>query len=305
MLKYALAATAAAGVLASAAAAQDYSLPAGYGSTTLNSGFLPDPVAVSLQAGGSIDASTIGAWGCVGQIANAPDYELTFSAGSLPLFLSVESSADTTLVVNGPDGSWYCNDDFDGLNPGLEFSPAQSGVYDIWVGTYWSGDGYPDATLYISEIGTGNLSGGASSGGFASGGPDWSLPPTYGTVSLNTGYTPDPHTVNLQAGGELNAPDYNLGPGCLGSIAAAPDYRVNYTAGTTFPLAFAASSSADTTLIVNAPDGSWHCNDDYVGLNPQVTFNNPLSGQYDVWVGTYWSGDGYPNATLSVTELPR
>jgi hypothetical protein len=37
-------------------------------------------------------------------------------------------------------------------------------------------------------------------------------------------------------------------------------------------------------------------------LNPAITFANPTSGQYDIWVGTYAEGDLQPS-TLNVSEL--
>ena len=72
---------------------------------------------------------------------------------SLPLIISVASSADTTLVVNAPDGSFYCDDDggVNGSNPSVRFNNPQSGRYEIWVGTYRSGS--PQAArLHISEV---------------------------------------------------------------------------------------------------------------------------------------------------------
>ena len=64
-----------------------------------------------------MDATTI-ANGCVGMVARAPDFQLTYGAGSLPLIFGVTSENDTTLVINGPDGRWYCDDDSgDGTNP--------------------------------------------------------------------------------------------------------------------------------------------------------------------------------------------
>ena len=127
---------------------------------------------------GSIDATTLGN-GCNGHIANAPDFQLTYNAGSFPLYFSVLSDADTTLVINGPDGSWYCNDDTNGLNPVVVFGDgggtATSGTYDVWVGTF--GDSNANATLYISEL---SAAGGGGDGPIISGpitlGPDPSLP---------------------------------------------------------------------------------------------------------------------------------
>lgn len=140
--------------MTSVAVAQDMNATPAYGSVTLNTGFTPDPHSVSLTAGGSIDASTaplLAGKGCLGKIANAADFELTYTAGStFPLTIRVESSSDTTLVVNAPDGSWYCADDVEGVNPVLVWATPPSGVYDIWVGTY--GDEMAPATLLITEL---------------------------------------------------------------------------------------------------------------------------------------------------------
>lgn len=132
-------------------AAQDFSRAPNYGNRSLSAGFTPDPIVINLQAGGDRSASNI-ASSCRGYISNAPDFRVNYSAGSFPLIISVNSSADTTLVVNGPDGRWYCDDDSgEGVNPSLRFGRPMSGQYDIWVGTYSSGSLRP-ASLYISEV---------------------------------------------------------------------------------------------------------------------------------------------------------
>lgn len=137
--------------IAGVAAAQDYSLPAVSGGVTLNAGFDPDPYRVSVTPGGSIEAQSAVSSSCRGYISNAPDFELTYRAGNWPLILTVNASADTTLVVNGPDGQWYCDDDSgEGTNPLIRFGNPQSGTYDIWIGTY-SG-GLSSGTLLITEI---------------------------------------------------------------------------------------------------------------------------------------------------------
>lgn len=130
---------------------------------------------------------------------------------------------------------------------------------------------------------------------------DFSLNPTYGTVNLTAGFTPDPYTVDLQSGGSIDAS--TLSSSCRGFIANAPDFRVNYTSGS-FPLIISAASSTDTTLVVNGPDGSWYCDDDSgnEGMNPSLRFGSPASGQYDVWVGTYGSASLAP-AQLNVSEV--
>ena len=59
--------------------------------------------------------------------------------------------ADSTLIINGPGGNWYCNDDFTGWDPMVELEDAPGGQYDIWVGTY-SADEFINGTLYITEM---------------------------------------------------------------------------------------------------------------------------------------------------------
>lgn len=134
------------------AAAQDVGAAPTFGEVSLSSGFTPDPYLVDLRSGGSIDAAESLGGNCAGFVASAPDFDLYFNAGALPLIISVASSEDTTLVVNGPDGQWYCDDDGgDGLNPSVRFGNPQTGLYDIWVGTY-ADSSLQDATLSISEL---------------------------------------------------------------------------------------------------------------------------------------------------------
>jgi hypothetical protein len=137
-------------LVAGPVAAQNTGLNANFGSISLNSGFTPDPYRVNVRAGGSINASNA-ANGCVGSISNAPDFEVTYTAGSLPLVFRTFANTDTTLVINGPDGLWYCDDDSgDGTNAQVSFAKPQSGTYDVWVGTY--GGGIQDAQLHITEL---------------------------------------------------------------------------------------------------------------------------------------------------------
>lgn len=136
------------------AGAQDYSRPPTYGTLNLAAGFTPDPQVVNVQAGGSRSAQSLSS-SCRGFIADAPDVRLNYTAGTYQLMISGDASSDTTLVINGPDGSWYCDDDGgnNGLNPLIRFTEPGSGQYDIWIGTYSSGSLQP-AQLYISEVGT-------------------------------------------------------------------------------------------------------------------------------------------------------
>jgi hypothetical protein len=132
--------------------AQNYNRAPSFGTVNLSANFAPDPYAVNVTAGGTVAAERLGGSQCLGTIADAPDVRLNYRAGQgLPLYLSVVSNTDTTLVVNLPNGQWACNDDFQGVNPGLIFRNPQSGQYDIWVGHYNRGSRVP-AQLRISEV---------------------------------------------------------------------------------------------------------------------------------------------------------
>jgi hypothetical protein len=128
--------------------------------------------------------------------------------------------------------------------------------------------------------------------------PNYMAAPTFGTVTLAGGFVPDPNVTMVEAGGADRVPD--LGAGCLGHItAAAPDLDLRYTAGA-YRLHLYVRSTVDTTLVVNAPDGSWHCADDEDGPDPVVSFGRPQSGYYSIWVGTY--GSATAAALLYISE---
>ncbi|MGP9819021.1 hypothetical protein ACTZWW_03310 [Salinarimonas sp. NSM] len=126
-------------VLATPVGAQEVWRDPAYGRHDLRAGFTPDPYTIEVVAGGSNDASDLGG-ACTGSIATAPDLRLYYVAGTLPLTITTRAGEDTTLVVNGPDKEWYCNDDGGGgVDARVRFDRPQSGRYDIWVGQYDGG----------------------------------------------------------------------------------------------------------------------------------------------------------------------
>jgi hypothetical protein len=130
---------------------------------------------------------------------------------------------------------------------------------------------------------------------------NFSLPPNYGSTALTAGFLPDPFAVGITSGGPVNV-SY-LGGICRGFATSAPDFSVNYTAGASSLLRFYFIGNGDSTLIINGPNGTYFCNDDSFGtLNPTIDFNNPTSGRYDIWIGSYSSGTFIPG-TLYVTEI--
>jgi hypothetical protein len=129
---------------------------------------------------------------------------------------------------------------------------------------------------------------------------DYRQSPAYGSVELYAGFTPDPFVANVVAGGNNNA-GANIG-GCTGWVATAPDFRLFYASGG-YPLTIGAIANQDSTIVVNAPDGGWYCDDDSGGnLNPAVHFSSPTTGQYDIWVGTFQQGVNFP-AQVVISEL--
>lgn len=122
-----------------------------YATLNLRAGFQPDPTEVQVDAGGSRDAAPVGQ-GCGGWIDfERPDVDVNYQAGNFPLIISAVSDVDTTIVINDPAGRWICNDDFQGLNPGVVFERPQSGNYNIWVGTFDQGQ-TRRATVRVSEV---------------------------------------------------------------------------------------------------------------------------------------------------------
>lgn len=129
--------------------------------------------------------------------------------------------------------------------------------------------------------------------------PNWQGQPHFGQVNLNSGFLPDPYIVNVTAGG-ANAISRCINGGWAGYVSTRPDFDLYWNGGAS-QLTIAAESGADTVLLINDPNGNWHWSDDYRGLNPAVTFRNPLQGLYDIWVGTY-DGRRGQGARLVITE---
>jgi hypothetical protein len=142
-------------------------------------------------------------------------------------------------------------------------------------------------------------------GGEFTGALDTELEPNYGSVELPAGFEPDPQTLVMEAGGDIDVSAY-LGPDCPGFVTAQPDFEVNYTGSFGGLLRFffvADTDGDDTVMVINDPAGEWWCSDDSFGtFNPTIEFATALEGVYDIWVGTYTSGELLPG-TLYATEL--
>lgn len=134
--------------------AQDLDTEPLYGSSTLASGFIGDPLVVALDAGGPDSVTRLGT-DCLGYItSDQPDYVLEYEAGNSELGFFTDSDIDTTMVINDPRGNWQCNDDaavLPGTNAGISFNTPVSGTYHIWVGSFSSSEAGEPARLVITE----------------------------------------------------------------------------------------------------------------------------------------------------------
>lgn len=116
--------------------------------------------------------------------------------------------------------------------------------------------------------------------------------------SLTPGFLPDPHVVQASIGGNISASNFHQG--CTGWISSAPAVVLDGTAAFS-NLYISATSSVDTTLVVQLPSGEYRCNDDSNGFNPMVQ-GAVGAGQTKVWVGSYSQGQS-GTATVAFSEI--
>ncbi len=128
----------------------------------------------------------------------------------------------------------------------------------------------------------------AKSRGAAAGCPDLSLtgtPLAYGSDEL---YLTRSHKVT--AGGSLDlslcAAEAIKG---FGYVEAAPDFELAYAHDpSNGDLEFRVDSKCDSVLLINDPQGLWYFDDDSNGnQDALIRLGNPVSGNYDIWVGSY------------------
>ncbi len=119
---------------------------------TITPNFTPDPATIRGISGGEFSANQItgrqetSTGPCQGFVDEEPDHTMTLTDFFNYLSIQVESTHNTTLVIQGPGGRW-CNDNYQNMNPGIA-GQWLSGTYNIWVGSYDEGTYHP----YIIEI---------------------------------------------------------------------------------------------------------------------------------------------------------
>jgi len=117
------------------------------------------------------------------------------------------------------------------------------------------------------------------------------LPPAFGTLSLRSGFMPDPHVVSGQAGGTV--PGNAVNPNCRGYYTQQPSHVLMTPTGFG-QIRFVVNSGIDTTLLVMLPNGQILCDDDGGnGLNALLATSSQ-AGPIRVWVGSYSSSQMGP-----------
>jgi len=239
---------------------------------------------------------------CRGLIETGATATVTLS-GSGPIGITASADRDLVLLVRTPGGGWFCSDDADGLNPGIQIDDVESGAYRVWVGTF----GFLNPDVPVEEIsatlsvarGEITVSDGGFDGGFGMGEPY--AEGVYDGQDLQTGrafQTLGAGEATVRAGGALLNPVQ--GPTCAGFVDARASAAVEAGAG----VSFAASTLADDDLVmvVRTPDGRWFCSDDSEGTtDPMVRVDDGPDGTYEVWVGTFSRRTEGTDARLVVT----
>ncbi len=248
-------------------------------------------MAVALR--GLVPAEEAGP-GCAGLIDQTrPDARLTLAEALPRLVIGAESdTADTTLMIIGPDGAVHCGDDQVGYNPLVSIEPAEAGAYAVWAGVYPGGEGQAARLVFGETVPEGAALPAPAETLATDAAPAW------GYMGLDPS---GPAEATLSIAASVFASDFD--PGCSGAIdPSRPDLVVSvWEPG---PMTIAArSDGADATLLVVTPSGAILCNDDHSGTNPAVGFETAETGDYFVWVGAFGGGEG-AEAVLTVSPAP-
>ena len=283
--------------LAPLAAAQAMDPAAGPVSGTLAPRGGTAEVAFDVRAG----TESPGPEECLGLFAApAPDAVVDWTGGDLQIWM--RAGFDATMAVSRSDGTWACDDDTDALLPVVGLAGAPAGRYAVWIGSFAEAPDVVDAPRVVLYAGP----------------PppppvlDASAQPAAGTVLAEGGFVERRGAIDLsvRAGGPDEAARIDLGATpdppdhCTGYIdAGQPTAAIDYRAdGGTGALAVRASAAEDLVLVVRTPGGQVLCNDDAEGSDPAVGLEEPASGTYTVWVGTFGRLGDPVGATLSVSE---
>lgn len=132
---------------------------------------------------------------------------------------------------------------------------------------------------------------------------DYTAEANYGSYDLEAGFMPDPLEVEIVSGGYIDLATAIPGGECAGFATENPDMKLQWTQSEPGFLRIWVESDGDTTLAINDAEGNWHCDDDSYGdTNPVIELDAAVSGQYDIWVGSYAEEDNF-TSILKVSEF--
>jgi len=266
-------------------------------------GFPLDPFVVTVQAGGSTDASTL-AKECKGFVTKNPTVSVDYKGKAETLKAFFYSDGNPVLVVRTPDGKVLCNDNTNTmlLDPTITLTKPAAGRYDIWVGSALARDLIPGFLAFTSqsEVHAGRLAlqdlvrrpavvevlPQRDRLANAAARVQEALAGVKSAEKLASGG--GPLTTQVTVDGKLPAPEEAIGDVlCGGLISVAPNYAFDWS-GQAKAIAAMFEGDGDATLIIRTPAGQFVCADDAAGkanLNPLVVLNNPAPGRYLVWIG--------------------
>ncbi|MEZ4660807.1 MAG: hypothetical protein R2911_24920 [Caldilineaceae bacterium] len=292
--------------------------PIAFITLNLEAGFPLDPMILSVNGGGDVDASTLDE-NCAGYINEDPVVTLNWSGKAEFVEVFFYSDHDPTLVIQTPSGAYACNDDANDLllDPSIQADNPPAGQYKIWVGSYAPAQLIPGFLVLTTKpdvnIGTLNIAGLVKREPI----PEDELE----QHEVNTALSPTKAiklpaatpvdvveeqsiTASLSVSGTVAAFGISV-PGqlCNGFIQSEPNFAFDWQSDAEFMRIFFEGDD-DATLMVQDPAGVIRCNDDFVAgenLNPVVDIEKPLSGQYLVFVGRLDLAAAV-NGTLTVTQ---
>ena len=273
--------------LAAPSLAQDFSGAPSYGTLDFNG----TSASQAARAGGALGLDRLEV-GCPGYASAQPSFNIRVDQSG-PLYIAAGSDEDLTMAVRAPDGTISCDDDSAGdLNPGISFDEAAPGVYEVWVGTFAAGVGYPQIIAHVSSsrFDTDNpfivradpMADGERTQRLSDSGGTWS-------TSVIAG---GPASLDV-LGDEENW--------CSGYSGNQPDLVVDYARGDRRAY-WLLESEGDTTLAIVTPSGETFCNDDQIGLDAGIMIDRPEPGRYAIFAGVLGGRNEMLDATLSLSD---
>ena len=118
--------------------------------------------------------------------------------------------------------------------------------------------------------------------------------PLFGSASLESGFSPDPYRLEVEAGGSVDTA--GIAPDC-GYTSYHPAFVLDWDGGAEpfLRLSFTPDDGAAATLLVHTPDGEWLCE-----TGPVLDLPSASPGEYAIWAGAPQRGTTVPGS-LSIS----